>query len=254
MKKAAVNKDIRGKVDELPTTSSIVKDPVGEVREAFQQLLDLTVRTRKPYWFALNWVDGSIVNEVGVTSAYSYGISCPMPITPFVTIDTIREGFDRSKIDQVAAMARLTKKEIATLLGVSERHLYNAAPKPLSALQSEHLANLKGLFAHGLQVFDGEEATFSEWLRTPKQALAVPQTGFPLILPPDYVQPTLTQLFAPVHEEATSQAIERNIAYTREQAAEQTRPVPTPLDILDTATGVALVNDILGRIDAGVFS
>ena len=175
-------------------------------------------------------------------------------VGPVVSIDAIREGFDRPTIDQVAAMALLTKKEIATLLGVSERHLYNATNRPLSALQSEHLVNLAGLFAHGLLIFDNDGAGFSQWLRSPKHSLAVPQTGFDPVVVPGYEKPTLARLFAVADEQMTNQAMEQNMAYNREQAAGQTKSIPTPLSILDTATGVGLVSDILGRIDAGVFS
>ena len=173
---------------------------------------------------------------------------------PVVPIDAIREGFDRPTIDQVAAMALLTKREIATLLGVSERHLYNATSRPLSALQSEHLVNLASLFAHGLLVFDNAGEVFSQWLRSPKHALAVPQTGFDPVMTLNYEKPTLAHLFAPADEQVTNQAIEQNMVHNREQAAKQPKSIPTPLSILDTATGVGLVNDILGRIDAGVFS
>ena len=169
-------------------------------------------------------------------------------------INTMREGLDRSEIDEVAAMADLTKKEMATLLGKSERNRYYQTQKPLSLLESEHLVNLKVLFSQGLTIFDVNVNAFSDWLRTPKQALAVSETGFPIIVPENYKKPSLTELFALHTEEENTLAIERNMAFNRQLAAEQTKPFPTPLSILDSPTGLRLVGDILGRIDAGVYS
>ncbi|HEX9957159.1 MAG TPA: hypothetical protein VGA96_07880 [Fibrella sp.] len=169
-------------------------------------------------------------------------------------INTMREGLDRSEIDEVAAMANLTKKEMATLLGKSERNRYYQTQKPLSLLESEHLVNLKVLFSQGLTIFDGNVNAFSDWLRTPKQALAVSETGFPIVVPENYKKPSLTGLFALHTEEENTLAIERNMAFNRQLAAEQTKPFPTPLSILDSPTGLRLVGDILGRIDAGVYS
>lgn len=169
-------------------------------------------------------------------------------------IKTMREGLDRSEIDEVAAMADLTKKEMATLLGKSERNRYYPTEKRLSLLESEHLVNLKLLFSHGLTIFDGNVKVFSDWLRTPKQALAVPETGFPIAIPDNYKKPFLTDLFAPHTEEENTRVIDENMAFNRQRAAEQTKPFPTPLSILDSPTGLRLVNDILGRIDAGVYN
>ena len=170
------------------------------------------------------------------------------------TIDDLREGFDRNRVDEVADLAQLTKKEVATMLGVSERHLYNATPRPLNTLQSEHLLALESLFTLGLAVFDGNKNSFSTWLRTTKQALAVPQTGFPLRLPANYKQPLLEALFSEPDEATTNQFFQQNNDFNRAQAQQQTKPYPTPLSLLDTTMGVKLVGDILGRIMAGVYS
>lgn len=100
-------------------------------------------------------------------------------------IDLLREGFGGGTIDGVSSLAGLTRKEIATLLGVSERQLYNInkTDKFLNVLQSEHLLKLQNLFLHGLQIFDGNAGALSTFLRSPHQALAVPETGFPAHIP-----------------------------------------------------------------------
>ncbi|MBO0937648.1 hypothetical protein J2I47_13910 [Fibrella sp. HMF5335] len=169
-------------------------------------------------------------------------------------IAAFRKGFDRHAIDVVAAKAGLTRKEIATLLGVSERHLYNSSAKPLNALQSEHLARLGELFDRGLVLFDGNKGALSTWLRTPKMALAVPETGYSINLPADYKQPALSELFAPANKKQTELAINQNMAHTEQLAATQETDYPTPLSILDTTTGIGLVSAILGRIEAGTYS
>lgn len=169
-------------------------------------------------------------------------------------LDLLRHGVDRAKIDEVTALAGLTKKEIADLLGVSERHLYNTSAKPFSVLQTEHLLSLEKLFQVGLSIFDGNVPAFGKWLRTPKAALAVPETGFPSATPADYTPPTLAELFTPSTKEVDKQAMLANMAHNREMAPNPVHPYPTPLSLLDTSFGIALVGAIFGRIAAGVYS
>lgn len=188
----------------------------------------------------------------GVVSGTTTVVQVGSVVIP--NIDTLREGLDRSEIDQVADMAGLTKKEMALLLGRSERNRYYATSKRLSLLESEHLVNLKLLFTQGRILFDDDTKAFSDWLKTPKQALAVPETGFSVELPDDYKKPSIAELFVPHTEQENKVAIEKNMAYNRSRSVEQNKPFPTPLSILDSPTGLRLVSAILGRIEAGVFS
>jgi hypothetical protein len=169
-------------------------------------------------------------------------------------LDFLRQGVDRAKLDEVTALAGLTKKEIADLLGVSERHLYNTSAKPFSVLQTEHLLSLEKLFQFGLSIFDGNVTVLGKWLRTPKASLAVPETGFPSTTPTDYIQPTLAELFISSTKEDNKQAMLANMAYNQETALNPAPPYPTPLSVLDTSFGVTLVGAIFGRIAAGVYS
>lgn len=166
----------------------------------------------------------------------------------------LRQGADRQEIDQVASMANLTKKEIAHLLGVSERHLYNHSSRPLTTIQTEFLQLLKNLFSYGDEFFAGNTTVFSGWLRTPLAALAIPETGFPSSIPADYVPPTIEELFAGSTEAEEQEAIQANLAYMRHQQSQPGPEYPTPLSLLDTLFGVQQVKMILGRVNAGVFS
>jgi len=166
----------------------------------------------------------------------------------------LRQGADRQEIDEVASMANLTKKEIAHLLGVSERHLYNHSPKPLTTIQTEFLQLLKYLFSYGIEFFLGNTTAFSGWLRTPLAALAIPETGFPSPISANYVPPTMEELFAGSTEAEEQEAIQANLAYMIQQQSQPGPEYPTPLSLLDTLFGIQQVRIILGRVNAGVFS
>lgn len=151
-------------------------------------------------------------------------------------------------------MANLTKKEIAHLLGVSQRHLYHHSPKPLITIQTEFLQALKNLFRDGDEFFSGNRAAFFEWLRTPLAALAIPETGFPSPISADYIPPTMEEFFSGSTEAEEQEAIQANLAYMRQQQSQPGPEYPTPLSLLDTLFGVQQVRQILGRVNAGVFS
>lgn len=176
----------------------------------------------------------------------------------FPTDDLIlqaRRKLPRAQIDQVAALAGLTKKEMAHILGVTERNLYNHHQGDLSVPLSERLLLLEKLFAHGLAVFDGQPLAFHEWLRTPLAELATPELGFAV--------PANSYVPKPMTEMGTRQAPpDLSIAATARRERLAQRPVtgaekpayPTPLSLLDTITGYKLVDNVFTRIEAGVFS
>ncbi|WP_040005848.1 hypothetical protein [Fibrisoma limi] len=174
----------------------------------------------------------------------------------FPTNDLIllaRQKLSRDRIDQVALLAGLTKKEMAQILGVTERNLYNQHPGSLSVPLSERLLILEKLFEHGLAVFDGQQIPFQDWLRTPLAELATPEVGFP--------GPTAAYTPIPIDQMGTKQgpvSLSAAASTRRQRAAqapkESGRSFPTPLSLLDTITGCKLVDNVFIRIEAGVFS
>jgi putative toxin-antitoxin system antitoxin component (TIGR02293 family) len=78
----------------------------------------------------------------------------------------------RSEVDQVAALAALTDKDMARLLNMSERNLHRLRPdERLSRDASERLLLLTNLLRHALEVFNEDAETVSEWLHTPIREL-----------------------------------------------------------------------------------
>ena len=176
----------------------------------------------------------------------------------FSTTDLIvqaRQKLPRAQVDRVASLAGLTKKEMARILGVTERNLYNQHQGDLSVPLSERLLLLEKLFGHGLAVFDGHQAAFHEWLRTPLAELAMPELGF--------AAPNTTYTPKPMAEMGTREgppvlsgaaAARRERLAQRAVAATDNSAYPTPLFVLDTITGYKLVDNVFIRIEAGVFS
>ncbi|GAB4030524.1 hypothetical protein [Spirosoma gilvum] len=174
----------------------------------------------------------------------------------FSTSDLIiqaRQRLPRTRIDQIAAMGGLTKKEIAVVLGITERNLYNQHQGDLSVQLSERLLLLEKLFEHGLAVFDHQQAVFTTWLRTPLAELATPEVGF--------APPQSQYTPKPIAEMGTKQgppdlstpgSVRSLLPSQPETSA--VRPYPTPLSLLDTITGCKLVDNVFTRIEAGVFS
>ena len=176
----------------------------------------------------------------------------------FPTDDLIlqaRRKLPRTQVDQIAALAGLTKKEMARILGVTERNLYNQHQGDLSVPLSERLLLLEELLGHGLAVFDGRQSAFYEWLRTPLAELATPELGF--------AAPTTHYMPKPITEMGTKQvppdllaaAAARRVRLAQRPEAIADKPAyPTPLSLLDTITGYKLVDNVFIRIEAGVFS
>lgn len=175
----------------------------------------------------------------------------------FSTADIIvqaRQKLPRSRVDDVAALGGLTKKEIALVLGITERNLYNQHQGDLSVPLSERLLLLEKLFRHGLTVFDGHQQAFYGWLRTPLAELATPEAGF-AAPPTNYVTKPMAQMGTtqgPVDLSAAAHARRERLA--RREATDESVPYPTPLSLLDTITGCKLVDNVFTRIEAGVFS
>ncbi|MFT4031071.1 MAG: DUF2384 domain-containing protein [Siphonobacter sp.] len=120
---------------------------------------------------------------------------------PYAVIDKSRQGILRSEVDQLATTLKLTDKEMARLLNMSERNLHRLKSEDrLSRDSSERLLLLSNLLHHGLDVFDQDTDLLSEWLRTPLREL---------------------------HHQS-------------------------PIQLLDTATGFSLVEDVLIRIEYGL--
>jgi len=170
-------------------------------------------------------------------------------------ISQARQKLPRRRVDEVATLGGVTKKEMALALGVTERTLYNQQLTDLSVPLSERLILIEKLFRHGLAVFDENRAAFYQWLRTPLAELATPEVGF--------AAPTTEYTPKPMAEMGTRQgpvdllpaAQARRERLLADNVAE-TAPVlyPTPLSLLDTITGCQLVDHVFTRIEAGVFS
>lgn len=166
-----------------------------------------------------------------------------------------RRKLPRNQVDRIALLGGLTKKEMARILGVTERNLYNQHQGDLSVPLSERLLLLEKLFQHGLAVFDGRREAFFQWLRTPLAELATPELGFAVpatIYSPRPIQEMGTKESPP---DLTKAAAARRIRVQQRPAtATQAPSFPTPLSLLDTITGYKLVDNVFIRIETGVFS
>ena len=176
----------------------------------------------------------------------------------FTTTDLIlqaRQKLARTQVDQIAQLGGLTKKEMARILGVTERNLYNQHQGELSVPLSERLLLLEKLFQHGLAVFDGRREAFFAWLRTPLAELATPELGFlasTSIYSPLPIEEMGTKGTPPDLVKAAT--ARRTRLQQRSASSSQELTYPTPLSLLDTITGYKLVDNVFIRIEAGVFS
>lgn len=158
----------------------------------------------------------------------------------------------RSLVDEVSVLSGLTKKEIASLIGLTERALFKTPKSDFSILVSEHLLLLKQLFNHGLAVFDNRKKVLTKWLRTPLPELASPQTGFFPVSPP-MPPPPLEQMTAREPYDLMAYSIRQNEQADRTGSIDEKRPYPTPVSLLNTSTGIGMVDDVFTRIEAGVY-
>lgn len=177
------------------------------------------------------------------------------PTRPNEANDIIRQAqrkVSRGLVDEVSALSGLTKKEIASLIGLTERALFKTPKSDFSILVSEHLLLLKQLFNHGLAVFDHRKKALTNWLRTPLPELASPQTGFFPVSPPT-PPPPLEQMTAREPYDLMAYSIQHNKQPDLTELMDERRPYPTPVSLLNTSTGVGLVDDVFTRIEAGVY-
>ena len=161
-----------------------------------------------------------------------------LPVTHL--IQQARQGVLRARVDEVAALASLSDKEMAHVLNMSVRGLHGKTPSEvLSLAASERLLLLERLLRHSLNVFDGRSDLVSRWLHTPLPELAYAErTEEP---GPTLPLRSMGSFEAPVAEAYSSPA-------TSEQEAQ------SPLAVLDTVSGFALAEDVLGRIEWGIIS
>lgn len=177
----------------------------------------------------------------------------------FSTTDLIlqaRQKLPRSRVDEVALLGGLTKKQMALVLGVTERNLYNHHQGELSVPLSERLLLLEKLFQHGLDTFDGHREGFYTWLRTPLAELATPEVGFASPMT-EYVPRPIAEMGTkqgPPDLSAAAQARQERLTNHRVIAGGPMPPYPTPLSLLDTVTGCKLVDNVFTRIESGVFT
>lgn len=160
----------------------------------------------------------------------------------------------RALVDEVADLSGLSKKEMATLIGLTERALYKTTTGDFSVLISEHLFRLKALFEHGLTVFDQHKKTLTKWLKTPLAELATLETGFDPLIQSVAARPLdeISQTTGPY--DLLAAANQREAEFTADLTSSESVAYPTPLSLLNTATGIGLVDDVFTRIEYGVFS
>lgn len=158
----------------------------------------------------------------------------------------------KSLVDEVAELSGLSKREIAFLIGLTERSLYKTPKSDFPILISEHLLLLKGLFERGLIIFDQNKKALTKWLKTPLPELASPLTGF---VPewPSTPPPPLEQMGASKPYDLMAYSVQRDQQSKLESTGEK-RPYPTSFSLLNTSTGIRLVDDVFTRIEAGVYS
>ncbi len=95
-----------------------------------------------------------------------------VPASDFAVIKASREGVDRSLVDTVSNMVKLTDNEMAYLLGMTARNLHRIPDdKRLGTDASERLLLLKNVLIHALDTFEGKETIVRSWLRTPLSEL-----------------------------------------------------------------------------------
>ncbi|MDQ6480990.1 antitoxin Xre/MbcA/ParS toxin-binding domain-containing protein [Dyadobacter sp. LHD-138] len=94
------------------------------------------------------------------------------PASDFAVIRASREGVDRSLVDTVSNMVKLTDNEMAYLLGMTPRNLHRIPnDKRLGTDASERLLLLKNVLIHALDIFEGRDTVVRNWLRTPLSEL-----------------------------------------------------------------------------------
>lgn len=97
----------------------------------------------------------------------------PTRSSPFGVINSSRQGVLRSQVDEIAALAGLTDREMAYALNMTPRNLHRLKDEQrFSVDASERLLLMKNLLMHALDTFEGRKPTVLQWLRTPIRELA----------------------------------------------------------------------------------
>ena len=191
------------------------------------------------------------------TIAFSPKPVIPVDLYPFMVDDNqltvqiirhSRRGLTRTKLDEVAGLAGLTNREMAKVTTMSIRTLQDKkATQVLSTDISERLLLLEQLLQHGLAVFEGNRDLLATWLRTPLTELSIRDEPLPM---PDVARST--RLMGRFDK---SFDLGATVDEDRQRTGQLPVPTPqTPLDILDTVSGFKLAENVLGRIETGVFS
>jgi putative toxin-antitoxin system antitoxin component (TIGR02293 family) len=108
------------------------------------------------------------IKQVNDRAAF-YGVA---PVSDFAVINASRVGVNRSLVDTVSNMVKLTDNEMAYLLGMTSRNLHRIPhDKRLGTDASERLLLLKNILIHALDTFEGRETVVRNWLRTPLSEL-----------------------------------------------------------------------------------
>ncbi|MBU2708857.1 DUF2384 domain-containing protein [Zooshikella marina] len=97
------------------------------------------------------------------------GVTKP-PLSVNDEIGLIRLGIPASAVDKLSAKMKLSKGEMAGIIGVSTRTLSRLKAKRLEPHQSEHLLAIASLFTQGIDYF-GDETVFLDWLNSEHPAL-----------------------------------------------------------------------------------
>jgi len=159
-------------------------------------------------------------------------------------IHQAHQGVLRRRVDEVAHLVGLTDKEMAHILNMSVRSLHGKAETEfLSLSASERLLLLERLIQHGLTVFDGRADLLNRWLHTPLQELSYRETSANVSQPAAVREMGGFEEPKPRNESSTALAGDESPGKVVPQA---------PLAVLDTVSGFAVVEDVLGRIEWGI--
>lgn len=84
----------------------------------------------------------------------------------------IEEGVDSNMVQEFEEVYHLKRREVAYILGVSEKTLYNILSKPtLDKERSDRFIYVNKIFYEGEEVFMNSE-NFKKWLNTPQVNLS----------------------------------------------------------------------------------
>lgn len=170
-----------------------------------------------------------------------------------------RQGVVRRRVDEVASLVGLTDIEMARVLNMSVRSLHSKTlTEPLTLAAGERLLLLERLVQHGLTTFEGRADLLARWLRTPLAELAYRDTGSATknvsndaLLDAISVY-QLGSFNQPGSPPERTVSVKPTPELTADTGLTDTVIAQSPLAVLDTVSGFALAEDVLGRIDWGI--